>query len=138
MVQAEDGHQQQEKKSSEPWPAKDVEPLTNVRMGELPLPSSSSSNVRWLVEQLLTTNSRGLLRRRLPGSAIHQSPIRGALFQWPETIVAVKDRMGATFSQPIPNIGDVGYVAFVICRRNRFLLLHCPPNVIEMVHHTIR
>ena len=46
--------------------------------------------------------------------------------------------MGGTFSEPIPNVGDVGYVAIVVLQNDKLRLLHCPPNVREMVHNTIR
>ena len=46
--------------------------------------------------------------------------------------------MGGTFSEPIPNVGDVGYVAIVVLQHDKLRLLHCPPNVREMVHNTIR
>ena len=46
--------------------------------------------------------------------------------------------MGGTFSEPIPNVGDVGYVAIFVLQHEKLRLLHCPPNVREMVHNTIR
>lgn len=45
--------------------------------------------------------------------------------------------MGGTFSEPIPNVGDVGYVAIVVLQHDKLRLLHCPQNVREMVHNTI-
>ena len=56
-------------------------------------------------------------------------------------IIYIKSKfaiMGGTFSEPIPNVGDVGYVAIVVLQHDKLRLLHCPPNVREMVHNTIR
>ena len=38
---------------------------------------------------------------------------------------------------PVPNLGDVGYVALVIYHHNKMGMLHCPRHVIDMVHNTI-
>ena len=41
------------------------------------------------------------------------------------------------YSEPIPNLGDVGYVAVVIYDNYRLGLIHCPRHVKDTIQATV-